>query len=112
LLLIALRLGEAQGQSADLWQQAPISGGIADHLKWISRFASFRVDLNRLRAALSAAPMESARPFMNCSLIELPTPDGDVEIFKIENSPIQTPAIERQSQTHTYRVASVQDSLV
>ncbi len=78
-------------------------------MQWISRYQAFRYDEARLRALLATAPLEGRTPFESFVLIDLPTPNGDVEVFKVENSPIQTPEIEQQTHTHTYRVANVRD---
>ncbi|HZW09743.1 MAG TPA: zinc-dependent metalloprotease family protein [Phycisphaerales bacterium] len=67
-------------------------------------YALYRVDLDRLRAELGAAPLEFTREAAEAPhLISVPMPTGDFQAFEIVESPVMEPPLQaRYPEIRTY----------
>ena len=76
-------------------------------VKSIKDSASFRADQYALRAELADAPLEGLTAFQHVVL--MPSPDGTLKRFRLFESPIQTPEVERQTGVKTYSGQGIDD---
>lgn len=75
-----------------------------------ARFAAIRLDLNRLRAALDAAPREAETAREAFGEISLPDPTGRPQRFRVAEAPVMAPALAaRYPQMRTYVAFGIDD---
>ncbi len=101
----------AAASQAQVWQtaQTPLEAQIVPWVQQLEQFASFQANPEALRAQLKLAPMESRTNSNVGLIIELPAPDGSLKRFRLFESPIQSPAVERQTGVKTYAAQGIDD---
>ena len=91
---------------AGIWQDVQVSAKATDATPIYYR--SLRADHDALRQALAAAPLEYTSS--QGTEIQLPMPDGSLQRFEVENSPIMQPALAaRYPEIQTYRARGIDD---
>ncbi len=75
------------------------------------RYRTVAVDAAALQLILANAPMENTAPLaQSASVLSLPMPDGSLQRFRIENSPIMEPALAASHpEIFTYRGQGIDD---
>lgn len=95
-------LGQSQ---AGIWQDRV---GAANVPSYPSLGRLLAVDRDSLQQALLAAPLEMTAS--RGATLELPMPDGSMQRFEVENSPIMAPQLAaRYPEIQTYRVRGIDD---
>ncbi len=96
---------------AQVWQTAttPLEAQIVPWVHQLEQFVSFQANPEALRAQLKLSPMEGRTNSNIGSIIELPAPDGSLKRFRLFESPIQSPAVERQTGVKTYAAQGIDD---
>lgn len=94
---------------SQVWQSTPLPPGPPPGSETfrINRYASFKVELSALSSSLLFAPMEG--PAVEGALVFMPSPDGTLKKFRLFESPMQTPAVQRQTGVKTYAGQGVDD---
>lgn len=108
--LLALSFGSMLAQPVD-WVDVPESAmdlPVEAEFSWpLSSYRTVAVDLLQLREALVSAPAEgsaAARNHPGC-YISLPTPDGGLMRFQVEDSPVMQPGLAaRYPQIKSYKI--------
>ncbi len=109
LLTVAALLGLPCSVSAVIWSDAPAGDTAARGMTSEPRYyRSLRADDGALRQALAAAPLEFTSS--QGSELELPMPNGTMQRFRLELSPIMAPELAaRYPEITTYQVHGVDD---
>ncbi|MEN8180644.1 MAG: hypothetical protein ABFS39_18765, partial [Pseudomonadota bacterium] len=94
--------------SAAIWQDETISMKGLDGAVGSVYYRALRADHDALKQSLAAAPLEFTSS-QGAELL-LPMPDGSMQRFEVENSPIMAPGLAaRYPQIQTYRVRGLDD---
>ncbi|MEN8166285.1 MAG: reprolysin-like metallopeptidase [Pseudomonadota bacterium] len=94
--------------SAAIWQDETISMKGLDGAVGSVYYRALSADEGALRQALAAAPLEYTSS--QGAQISLPMPDGTLQRFEVENSPIMAPELAaRYPEIQTYRVKGMDD---
>jgi hypothetical protein len=99
-------LAQAQPQ---IWHPAPVPYEAAslNMVQQVKEFASFKADPAALRGSLLMTPMEG--PMSKGAIFLVPNPEGHLQRFRVFESPMQSPAIERRTGVKTYSGQGVDD---
>lgn len=75
------------------------------------KYLTFRLDVNAVKAILAAAPNEKAVNINNSTcILELPAPNGQMQKFKVVESPIMEPGLASQfPDMKTYSLKGIDD---
>jgi len=106
-LLLVLGLSIGQGW-AGIWQARELS---AKGVETDFPARLFAADRAALKQALADAPLEETTS--QGAELELPLPDGSLQRFAVENSPVMAPELaERYPRIQTYRVKGIDDPAI
>ena len=97
-----------------LWQLKSEESIASRGIRFIApeKYLVYGLDQNSLKAVLAQAPMEftDAARAENATILELPTPEGKLERFRIEESPILSPELAAQyPDWKTYQAYGIDD---
>lgn len=114
MLIVLLGFSQLFAQkSTGFWKNEPLSGGRslpADELRpnKPTEFKTFSLDFAGMKTALREAPLESKSGIRSSAcLVELPTPEGDLEIFRVVESPVMPAKLaQKYPEIHTFTVES------
>lgn len=82
----------------------------AKHQIVLMAYRTVRLDTAALEHTLAAAPMEFARPRDQNPIVSLPMPDGTMQRFRFEESPIMEPGLAAKYPAFkTYRAQGLDD---
>ncbi len=111
LMFASLAAPAAAQDTLNPWtrQRMQIDANAPQHLHWLAAYESFSLDFASMKAQLAAAPLEGSRSFGAFSVLSLPTPEGGIQRFKLQESPIMTPALASTITARTYRVVGIDD---
>jgi hypothetical protein len=115
LLLASLQIAHvsAQRAQAPIWEAVPETNIAARGHRQIQpeKYRTFRLNQSELANVLRAAPLESSAASKTTMVVlTVPTPDGRMVRFRVEESPILAPAIAAQVPTwKTYQGYGIDD---
>ena len=111
LLVLASAVSMAAPLQSTVWKRAAISitSSASPQLQWLERYQAFTLSASELKAQLKVAPRQDLGPIVNATVIELPTPSGEVQHFRIVESAIMTDALAARIPVKTYRVVGIED---
>jgi len=106
LLVLGLTLGQSWADG--IWQDRELQ---AKAIKPDFPARVLTADHAALKQALATAPLEETSS--QGGLLELPLPDGGLQRFEVENSPVMAPELaERYPEIQTYRVTGLDDPAI
>lgn len=77
-------------------------------LPWVQDYETYRIDKEQLTQFLDSAPMQTPG-FKNYLVMSLPTPEGRLARFKVAESPIMTPELQKRIKVKTYKLVGIDD---
>ena len=110
--IAAFLFSTATSASSNVWSDEPeLSIQFRSNAPVYKKYRYLRADVPKLKNIMYAAPLE--RTFAAESYIDLPLPDGEIETFIIEESPVLAPELaDKHPEIKTYRVRSVDNAAI
>jgi PKD repeat protein len=113
LFLISLAVANSQNKE-DVWQNVDEALIPKNGIRYIqpTKYRTVQLNIQSLKTLLDQAPMQNTSVAQNTqTLLELPMPDGSMEIFNIVESPIMEPELsEKFPEIKTYFGISLKNS--
>lgn len=109
LVLGLLAASTASFAKSETWFRVPNrdSDVLVRLVQDIQQYVTFNADPNALQTSLLLAPMES--PAGSNYIVWMPNPEGQLERFRLFESPMQTPEVQAQTGVRTYGAQGVDD---